>query len=625
MASFERGSAAARGALWLLLMAAVGCAQRKSGRRVDDERTFDRLALSLAADGSGIVLGYGEPGTGFAEFTFDPGAAAGEWFGAPETVLAEENHFGGQVVAGPGGRAQLLFASRDADPTGATDLSTATRTAAGWGAASKLGRLDDSIDYMLAGDGEGGALAAWIAPDGALFAAAAPPDGPFGAPQQLRDGLLGAAHSVRAAMRPNGGVVAAIVPEGTDGDLQLFAFDLALGFVDLGMVDVAAVSLAEGAPYDVDVAIGPTGERAGLWSSSVLGEDRDLVQVRRHLPGSGWQAHEIIDEVGPLSSARQIRYLDDGRLALAWSDRSAARLRWSRSAAAGDWEPYGESSFSLGTAAMAESAVAFERDGALTMVHLPNEEVGEPEVIAAREAAAGVLSGTIDIGGVGGLAQVKNVLLAAGGDAVVAVWLGESKLEAFVWLPPRPDFTVEPAVPEPGVVARLDAHASRERGSTPATLDEWKFDFDGDGAFERVGPVVDHAFATAGLHPVGVEVTDAWGRVATAVKEVRVEVGGGPDVDPPWELVVTVTGNGAVTSDLDSDQDGSFDIDCPADCIESYFDGTVVFLSPRPAVGHHFVRWEGLSSAYFDGDYSVEGCLVQMKADRAITAVFAAD
>ncbi|MBL8841152.1 MAG: PKD domain-containing protein [Planctomycetes bacterium] len=625
MARFERGSAAARGALWLLLMAAVGCAQRKSGRRVDDVLTFDNLALSLASDGSGLVLGYGEPGTGFVEFPFDPAAASGDWFGAPETFLAQENHFGGQVVAGPFGRAQLLFASRDVGPTGATDLRTAARTAAGWGAASKLGRLDDSIDYALAGDGEGGALAAWIAPDGALFAAAAPPDGNFGAPQQLRDGLLGAAHSVRAALRPNGGVVAAIVPEGTDGDLQLFAFDLALGFVDLGLVDVAAVSLAEGAPYYVDVAIGPTGERAGLWSSSVLGEDRDLVQVRRHLPGSGWQAHEIIEEVGPLSSERQIRYLDDGRLALAWSDRSAARLRWSRSAAAGDWEPYGESSFSLEITATAESVVAFERDGALTMVHLPNAELGEPEVIAARETAAGVLSATLDIGGVGGRAQVKQSQLAAGGDAVVAVWLGESKLEAFVWLPPSADFTVEPAVPEPGVAALLDGAASRWRGSAPAELIEWEFDLDGDGSFQRTAQQLFHAFATEGLHEVGVRVTDEWGRIATAVKEVRVEAGGGPDVDPPWELVVTASGNGGVTSDLDSDQDGSFDIDCPADCEESYFDGTVVFLTPRPAAGHHFVRWEGLSTAFFDGDYGAEGCLVQMRADRAITAVFAAD
>ena len=633
----ERGSAAAHGARWLLLLAAaVGCTNRRSSRGVAEKLLVEAYGLALAADGTGLVVTidtrHDGSGDRISEILFDGAATSGEWFGAPTLIPSGDLSVArlARVVAGPQRRAKLLVVAGDG--TEFPNLTALTRTAAGWGDATFLGDLAETEGFVLAGDGEGAALAAWVEPDGSLVAAAAAPDLGFGVPQRLYDGAFGPARSVSVTLQRNGGAVAAVIPDGDDGDVQLFAFDAALGFVDLGPAEAGATSGTQGAPHYVDVAIGPTGERAVTWTIDTDDADVERVFVRRHAPGSGWQVHERISDVGSFSSDRALDYHDDGRLALAWTDVEDYELHWSRSAAIDTWEPTVTTSYPLPLPGTWELGCQFERDGALTVVYVTDQTIDGPEVTGTRETAAGVLSGTLDLGGVIQLSPgLHDLQTASGGDAVVATWIVgydiEPRLEAFVWLPPHPDFAVEPAVPEPGVPALIDGLASQPRGSSPARLLEWEFDVDGDGNYQRTLPELFHTFATEGIHEVGVRVTDEWGRVATAVKEVRVEAGGGggPDVDPPWELVVTVTGNGAVTSDLDSDQDGAPDIDCPADCEESYADGAVVYLTPRPAAGHHFVRWEGLSTAFFDGDYGEEGCLVQMKADRAITAVFAAD
>lgn len=627
MARIERGSAAARGASWLLLAVAVGCDARKSGRRVNDDVLLGTIELSLASDGSGLVVGRSLQGTSCYEFGFDPTLPAGKRFAEVQPIFDRVVLDRFELAAGLDGVAHLLFDGALDPNAQSSPLFGATRTVDGWSAPTELGAVGTFGDFTLDGDGEATALAAWIEPDGALLAAIATPGVGFGPPTVLRDGALGAARSARVAWRGGSGCVAAIVPDDGEGDVQLWSFEPLQGFVDLGVVDVAASARASSGPFAPAVALAPSGERSVTWTTTVDGGDRTLVQLRRHVDGAGWLPLEEIAESSSLSLYRVIDYHADGRLALAWDDGDAEALRVARSTAPGSWGTVEEATLPLTNPANWEVALVFESDGAWTAMQLPKGGAETPEVLAQRQDASGALGNEVDLGAIGSTPQAAELQLAAGGPAVVATWLGEERLEAYVWLPPTPRFVVDPAVPAPGALATLDARTTVIESDPPATLWSAAFDLDDDGSFETVGPRVDHVFPTAGIHRVGVRVVDSWGRVTAAVKEVQVEVGGGggPDVDPPWELVVTVTGNGTVTSDLDSDADGSPDIDCPADCIESYFDGTVVFLSPRPAIGHHFVRWEGLSTAYFDGDYGAEGCLVQMKADRAITAVFAAD
>jgi hypothetical protein len=59
-------------------------------------------------------------------------------------------------------------------------------------------------------------------------------------------------------------------------------------------------------------------------------------------------------------------------------------------------------------------------------------------------------------------------------------------------------------------------------------------------------------------------------------------------------------------------------IDCGADCSEDYKRGTVVGLTAAPAANSVFDHWEGACTGS-------GACLVAMNADKAVTAVFAAD
>jgi hypothetical protein len=80
----------------------------------------------------------------------------------------------------------------------------------------------------------------------------------------------------------------------------------------------------------------------------------------------------------------------------------------------------------------------------------------------------------------------------------------------------------------------------------------------------------------------------------------------------PPSFVLTVTRAGAGSGTVTSDVAG---IACPPDCAEAYSDGTAVTLTPLAAPGSVFVSWSGACAG-------AAPCVVQMLADRAVTATF---
>ncbi|MEA1050407.1 InlB B-repeat-containing protein [Lamprobacter modestohalophilus] len=75
-----------------------------------------------------------------------------------------------------------------------------------------------------------------------------------------------------------------------------------------------------------------------------------------------------------------------------------------------------------------------------------------------------------------------------------------------------------------------------------------------------------------------------------------------------YDLSVTKTGRGSITSDPDG-------VDCGSDCSQSYADGTNVTLTATPETGYSFSGWGGDCSG---SDF----CEIEMTQDKAITANF---
>jgi subtilisin-like proprotein convertase family protein len=82
---------------------------------------------------------------------------------------------------------------------------------------------------------------------------------------------------------------------------------------------------------------------------------------------------------------------------------------------------------------------------------------------------------------------------------------------------------------------------------------------------------------------------------------------------PPaaFTLTVTTVGSGTVTS-------APVGIDCGADCVEAYSDGTAVTLTATPAPSFTFGGWSG------GGCSGTAACVVTLSADVSVTATFTA-
>src|SRR5262249_9371343 len=110
-------------------------------------------------------------------------------------------------------------------------------------------------------------------------------------------------------------------------------------------------------------------------------------------------------------------------------------------------------------------------------------------------------------------------------------------------------------------------------------------------------------------------------QTGVVTEDVVVADGGG---DGDWLLTVNLGAAGGGTVRGDVDNDGTPEINCPADCTERVADQTIVYLLPTANAGLVFDHWEGLGVDPLDSDYGPEGCLVHMVEDRTITAVFVA-
>ena len=78
-----------------------------------------------------------------------------------------------------------------------------------------------------------------------------------------------------------------------------------------------------------------------------------------------------------------------------------------------------------------------------------------------------------------------------------------------------------------------------------------------------------------------------------------------------FALKVTLSGNkgGTVTSDIAG-------INCGTDCVENYFHGTVVTLTPIANEGSEFLRWSGACTG------NAPTCVVTMTKFKSVTAKF---
>jgi hypothetical protein len=108
---------------------------------------------------------------------------------------------------------------------------------------------------------------------------------------------------------------------------------------------------------------------------------------------------------------------------------------------------------------------------------------------------------------------------------------------------------------------------------------------------------------------VTLRVTDETGFSGETTQNVPI----GPGTSGPFRLEVFVTGTGS--GSVESMPGG---IACPGTCETTFAAGTQVALRPIPAPGSRFVGWTGV-----DIDLGVEGSVVLVDGDRAVSATFA--
>lgn len=597
------------------------CPQSASRRPIARAEHVQAAAGALRSSGDGLLL-FASDGAadtasddGLFEMTVDRRGA----LGTARRVLDESGAFALQLAVGETEAAHAAWLLPTAGVGTGGDLRVSARGLDGeWRAAESLdaNRLTEG-DFDLACDAAGGGLLAWES-DGSLVASAAGPGALFGTPVVLL-GAIGTqvVAAPRVALGPSGrGIVAChwlAAPD--EAELLAWSFDPGVGFAPLGRVDAAPEDSTGG----LAVAAAADGTFAIAWNEP---DDFGTAIVVRRVAVDG--ALQPLEVVWPDHGTRErlvAEFEADGSLLIAWSDGVA--VNWRRSPEAGVWEAAQQS---LQPAQEEQFDAVLELTGRVTALTLGVDSGGPLQVEAGRyqEGLAGAASpalATLDP-----VPPEFDLELLQGGPLTLAFWIFEETLEIHAWLDPTAKFGCD-LFPTVGATVRFDASESAAQ-STETALIAYYWDFDGDGTFETVTTerAFDHAFTAPGVVNVSLLVLDEWDDRAVTTQQVTVDGGGS---GPPWLLQVVLEGAGRVYGDRDSNGDALLDIDCPdggvEGCREIYADGLATFLTPTPDPGHHFVRWEGLSFGYFDGDYGADGCYVQMKADRTITAVFAAD
>lgn len=590
-----------------------GCAPSSSRNRLVRTAHVAAAAAALRADGTGAIVFVGAADDWLYEMT----VFANGGIGGPRKVVKEAAAIALQFASSEAAPARAAWLVEDGVASGRGPLHSASRGSNGkWGAVETVdpGTVESGA-FELVCDASGNALLVWETA-GSIVASVAAPDLPFGAPTVLfaaADPVV--ADSPRAAMNASGrGLIACHAGSGpTDRQVVAWSFDPALGFAPLGRIDEAP----QGATEEVAVAIAADGAAAVAWyePSFSLGD----ILLRRVDAGGLLLPLEPTVVSSTEVTSLEPRFGSDGALILGF--KLFRDVSWVRSPAPGVFDPR-ENTSVAGDSGSARFGFEVEASGRVTCVAI--DSLGSDlDVNAARFSDGHADSRLGSLRPSPGSAPPSGLVVAQGGPLTLACWIVDQSLEIFTWFDPVADFVVRPRSPVVGEPAQLDATGSFAR-STATGLVEFQWDLDGDGVFEveQTTAKLDHVFTAAGVHPLALRVVDEW--QDAAVLALEVEVFGGPDIDPPWELIVTVDGGGSVRGDLDSNGDGTLDIDVPGDGEESYADGVITFLTPTAAAGFVFDHWEGLSSDFFDGDYGVEGCLVQMRADRSIKAVFVA-
>jgi PKD repeat protein len=102
-----------------------------------------------------------------------------------------------------------------------------------------------------------------------------------------------------------------------------------------------------------------------------------------------------------------------------------------------------------------------------------------------------------------------------------------------------------------GQPATLDGSHSSDPDGTVAG---WEWDLDGNGAFERSGPVIGATFGSYGTRTIALRVTDDWGVTTTTSQQIRV-------LAPPIAAGVVTTASPAVNANVNFLPTGSSDPD----------------------------------------------------------------
>ncbi len=618
----------------LVVVAGTIACTPSSSQSVSKHVHPEEVAGALRATGDGLLVltqdpvdgALGEYSRELVEIVVNADATFGEPTLIADGLLAADP----RVVVADAGRARVAWRSADFDTDQVGRVQCCARRSDGsWEQPPKT-FPQTSIDYGshgLAGDAAGHGLLVYAA-DGVVYIALADVDLPFADSELLFGGSPSIGTEPVVAMNARGdGVVACLADQG-DGvvTVEAWALDLSLGLVPLGRVDDS------GAARDLRVAVADDGTRAFAWHGT-LSPGVDELLVRRLDQSGGWSPIEsvIVEGADPDAFIYRdpilARFDGSGALIVCWIGIDLG-IAWCRSPTPGVFDPI----VATGIKAAAEYApyfdLAIDGSGRITCVGVTPDGF-DYDLVARRTRVDGSHSAVRSLlaADTPRTIDVKPTLLA-GGPLTLAVYtvgteeLRASLLDANAMLDPVANWTVAPETPTAGVAANFDAFRTSRARATGAELTDAVWDFDADGTFESTGFTANVNFTAAGTYPVTVRVTDSWGDSAIATKTVTVVDGGGgggPDIDPPWELTVTLAGSGAVTADYDGD--GNNEIDCPNVCIASYPHDSYVYLAATPATGFHLDHWEG----DVIGDPGELVVLVHMTADRAITAIFAAD